>query len=109
VTAITHRRDALWHNIIAATVPENAVVGAAGREPALFRAVRSAVPTVTSVHMPVGGGGNFQAIIAMQKRFEGEPHKAAFAAFAHQHLLKQVTVVDDDIDILDADDLPAPP
>jgi 2,5-furandicarboxylate decarboxylase 1 len=105
VTAITHRRDAIWHNIIAATIPENAIVGAAGREPALFKAVRSAVPTVTSVYMPAGGGGNFQAIIAMQKRFEGEPHKAAFAAFAHQDLIKQVTVVDDDIYIFDADDV----
>jgi 2,5-furandicarboxylate decarboxylase 1 len=105
VTAITHRRDALWHNIIAATMPENAIVGAAGREPSLLKAVKSAVPTVTSVFMPAGGGGNFQAIIAMQKRFQGEPHKAAFAAFAHQDLIKQVLVVDDDINIFDADDI----
>jgi len=99
VTAITHRRGAIWHNVIAATIPENAVLGAVGREPALYKAVRSAVPNVTSVHMPAGGGGNFQAIIALQKRFEGEAHKAAFAAFAHQDLIKQVVVVDDDIDI----------
>jgi 2,5-furandicarboxylate decarboxylase 1 len=101
VTAITHRRGALWHNLIAATIPENAVIGAAGREPALFKAVRSAVPTVTAVHMPTSSGANFHAIIALQKRTEGEPQKAAFAAFAHQDLIKHVFVVDDDIDIYD--------
>jgi 2,5-furandicarboxylate decarboxylase 1 len=105
VTAISHRRGAIWHNIIAATVPENAILGAVGREPSLLNAVRSAVPTVVSVHMPTGGGGNFQAIIALQKRFDGEPQKAAFAAFAHQDLIKQVVVVDDDVDILDPEDV----
>jgi len=105
VTAITHRRGALWHNLIAATIPENAVIGAAGREPALFKAVRSAVPTVTAVHMPTSSGANFHAIIALQKRTEGEPQKAAFAAFAHQDLIKHVFVVDDDIDIYDPADV----
>lgn len=99
ITAITHRRDAVWNNIIAATIPENAVIGAAGREPALFKTVHAAVPTVTAVHMPTGSGANFHAVIALQKRAEGEPQKAAFAAFAHQDLIKHVWVVDDDIDI----------
>lgn len=101
VKAITHRRGALWHNVIAATVPENAAIGSVGREPALFRAVRAAVPTVTAVHMPIGSGANFHALIALRKTIEGEPQKAAFAAFAHQDLIKHVVVVDDDIDIYD--------
>jgi len=105
VKAITHRRDALWHNVIAATVPENAVIGSVGREPALFRAVRAAVPTVTAVHMPIGSGANFHALIALRKTVEGEPQKAAFAAFAHQDLIKHVVVVDDDIDIYDLSDV----
>jgi 2,5-furandicarboxylate decarboxylase 1 len=101
VTAITHRHGAIWQNLIAATIPENAVIGAVGREPALFKTVRSAVPTVTAVHMPTGSGANFHAIIALRKQGEGEPQKAAFAAFAHQDLIKHVFVVDDDIDVYD--------
>lgn len=105
VTAITHRHGALWHNVIAATIPENAVIGSVGREPSLFKTVRAAVPTVTAVHMPIGSGANFHAIIAMRKRVEGEPQKAAFAAFAHQDLIKHVFVVDDDIDVYDPEDV----
>jgi 2,5-furandicarboxylate decarboxylase 1 len=105
VTAITHRRDAIWQNVIAATIPENAVLGAVGREPALFKSVRAAVPNVTAVHMPTAAGANFHAVIALQKRAEGEPHKAAFAAFASQDLLKHVFVVDDDIDVYDPGDV----
>src|SRR5262249_39955990 len=105
VRAITHRRDAIWQNLIAATIPENAVLGAAGREPSLFKTVRSAVPTVTAVHMPTGSGANFHAIIALRKQVEGEAQKAAFAAFAHQDLIKHVFVVDDDIDIYDPEDV----
>jgi 2,5-furandicarboxylate decarboxylase 1 len=105
VTAITHRRGAIWQNLIAATIPENAVIGAAGREPALYRAVRAAVPTVTGVAMPIGSGANFHAVIALAKRTEGEAQKAAFAAFAAQDLIKHVFVVDDDIDIYDPNDV----
>jgi len=36
---------------------------------------------------------------------EGEPQKAAFAAFAHQDLIKHVFVVDDDIDVYDPVDV----
>jgi 2,5-furandicarboxylate decarboxylase 1 len=105
ITAITHRRDAIWWNMIAATIPENAVIGAVGREPALYKAVRGAVPTVTAVHMPVGAGANFHAVIALKKSMEGEPQKAAFAAFAHQDLIKHVFVVDDDIDVYNPTDV----
>ena len=105
VRAITHRRGAIWHNVIAATIPENAVIGSTGREPALFKVVRSAVPTVTAVHMPTGSGANFHAVIALQKRLEGEPQKAAFAAFAHQDLIKHVFVVDVDVDVYNPEDI----
>jgi 2,5-furandicarboxylate decarboxylase 1 len=105
VTAITHRRGAVWQNMIAATIPENAVIGAAGREPALFKAVRAAMPNVTAVSMPIGSGANFHAVIAIKKRMEGEAQKAGFAAFAAQDLIKHVFVVDDDIDVYDPNDV----
>ena len=101
VKAITRRRDAIYHNVLSAKSPEHPMIGALGREPSLFRAVRSSVPNLVDVHMSLGSGANPHAIISIRKTAEGEAQKAAFAAFAHQDLVKHVFVVDDDIDIRD--------
>ncbi len=105
VSAITRRRDAIYHNVLSGKSPEHPTLGALGREPSLFRAVRSALPTVIAVHMPIGSGANMHAWIAIRKTSEGDAQKAAFAAFAHQDLIKHVVVVDDDIDITDPADI----
>jgi 2,5-furandicarboxylate decarboxylase 1 len=101
VNAITHRHDAIYQNVLSGKSPEHPIIGALGREPSLFHAVRASVPNVTAVHMPIGSGANMHAWISIRKTAEGEPQKAAFAAFAHQDLVKHVIVVDDDIDIFD--------
>ncbi len=45
------------------------------------------------------GGGPTTLIIAMKKINEGQPMRAAMAAMSATNLVKQVIVVDDDIDI----------
>ncbi len=101
VSAITHRRDAIYQNVLSARSPEHPMIGALGREPSLYRAVRASVPNLVDVHMPLGSGANPHALISIRKMAEGEAQKAAFAAFAHQDLVKHVIVVDEDIDIRD--------
>ena len=105
VTAITHRRDARYLNVLCASSPETVTLGAVGREPSLLRALRASVPTVRQVRITIGGGANFQAIVSLQKNFEGEAQKVGFAAFAAQDLVKHVYVVDDDIDIHDDEEV----
>lgn len=105
VNAITHRTDAIYQNVLSGKSPEHPIIGALGREPSLFHAVRASVPNVTAVHMPIGSGANMHAWISIRKTAEGEAQKAAFAAFAHQDLVKHVIVVDDDIDIFDPADM----
>lgn len=101
VKAITRRRDAIYHNVLSGRSPEHPLIGALGREPSLFRAVRAAVPNLVDVHMPLGSGANMHALIGIRKGAEGEAQKAAFAAFAHQDLIKHVFVFDEDIDLRD--------
>jgi 2,5-furandicarboxylate decarboxylase 1 len=101
VSAITHRKDAIYQNVLSGKSPEHPIIGALGRKPSLFHAVRASVPNVSAVHMPIGSGANMHAWIAIRKTAEGEAQKAAFAAFAHQDLVKHVIIVDDDIDIFD--------
>lgn len=101
IRAITRRRNAIYHNVLSGKSPEHPLIGALGREPSLFRAVRASLPGVVSVHMPLGSGANMHAWISIRKTSEGDAQKAGFAAFAHQDLIKHVIVVDDDIDIQD--------
>jgi 2,5-furandicarboxylate decarboxylase 1 len=71
----------------------------------LFKAVHAALPGVLAVHMPIGSGANMHAWISIRKVSDGDAQKAAFAAFAHQDLIKHVIVVDEDIDIYDPSDV----
>lgn len=70
-------------------------------EASLYERARAAVPQVTGVSW-FRGGGPTTLVIAMKKSSEGQPMRAAMAAMAAQNILKQVIVVDDDIDIEDS-------
>ena len=70
-------------------------------EASLFQRARIAVPQVTAVSW-FRGGGPTTLVIAIRKSAEGQPMRAAFAAMAASNTIKQVIVVDDDIDIEDS-------
>ncbi len=48
------------------------------------------------------GGGPTTAVVAVRKSAEGQPMRAAMAVMAAGNLIKQVIVVDEDIDVFDA-------
>jgi 2,5-furandicarboxylate decarboxylase 1 len=100
VTAITHRKNYIFQDIHAGYT-EHKMMGAVPREAALLRAVRSTVPTVKNVCMPVSGNCRFHAYISIAKRTAGQAKNAICAAIAADMLLKHVVVVDDDIDVFD--------
>lgn len=64
-------------------------------------AARRAVPQVEGVAW-FQGGGPTTAIISMRKSAEGQPARAAMAVLAASNIVKQVIVVDPDIDIYDS-------
>lgn len=67
-------------------------------EASLLEKAKSAVPQTTAVSW-FRGGGPTTLVIAMRKTLEGQPMRAALAAMAASNIVKQVIVVDDDIDI----------
>lgn len=100
VTAITHRKYYIFQDIHAGYT-EHKMMGAVPREAALLKAVRSTVPTVKNVCMPVSGNCRFHAYISIAKRTAGQAKNAICAAIAADMLLKHVVVVDEDIDVFD--------
>jgi 2,5-furandicarboxylate decarboxylase 1 len=99
---LTRRRDAMFQVILPGYHPEHCLLGGVAIAAGLLRAVRNAVPCVDKVAVGVGGAGRLHAVVALRAPRPGEARKAMFAIWAAVNLIKQVTVVDDDIDPWDA-------
>jgi 2,5-furandicarboxylate decarboxylase 1 len=97
VSAITMRRDAICQDLFNAH-PEHTILGAIPRMGSLYRAIKNVLPNLKGVNLPWSGGGRSFCYISIQKRAEGEPTQAAFAALTTEPNIKHVVVVDEDID-----------
>jgi len=98
VTAITYRKDAIFHHLFAAH-PEHNLTGRLGRESVLYKRVKAAVPSVVDVAMPMSGICRFHAYVRIRKDYDGAGKIAALAALASDPFVKLAVVVDEDVDI----------
>ncbi len=71
------------------------------REPMILKTVRQAVPRVKNVRLTEGGCCWLNGVVSIAKNKEGDGVNAIMAAFTGHPSMKQVIVVDDDIDIFD--------
>ncbi len=69
------------------------------REPMMFKTVRQAVPRVKSVRLTEGGCCWLNGVVSITKNKEGDGVNAILAAFTGHPSMKNVIVVDEDIDI----------
>lgn len=98
VTAITHRHDAIYHDIFNVG-PEHIVLFSLGMEGVVLSQLQQLVPQVTAINVPVSGSGNL-VYVQIKKDFEGLGVNAALAALG-AYRFKCAIVVDEDIDIYD--------
>lgn len=102
VRALTRREDPYIAEIFAAHADHlNATIGL---EANLLHAARAAVPSVVGTSW-FHGGGPTTLVISLQKIADGLPMRAALAAMAVSNYVKQVILVDDDIDPQDPHDV----
>ncbi|MDR0790957.1 MAG: UbiD family decarboxylase [Methanomassiliicoccaceae archaeon] len=71
------------------------------REPMIFKTVRQAVPRTHAVRLTEGGCCWLHGVVSITKNKEGDGMNAIMAAFTGHPSMKQVIIVDDDIDIFD--------
>ena len=69
------------------------------REPMILKTVRQAVPRVKNVRLTEGGCCWLNGVVSIKKNKEGDGVNAIMAAFTGHPSMKQVIIVDDDIDI----------
>ncbi len=100
VDAITHRGKPLFHTIVPAAM-EHLLLGAIPREASLIALLQRSFPSVLDVHLSRGGVCRYHLAVKIAKRWEGEAKNIIMGAFAGHADIKQVTVVDEDVDVHD--------
>jgi 4-hydroxy-3-polyprenylbenzoate decarboxylase len=101
-THLTRRRDALFQVILPGYYREHCLLGGVAIAAGLARAGRAAVPSLREVAVGMGGAGRLHAVVSLSEPRPGDARKAMFAVWAAVNLVKQVVVVNDDIDPWDA-------
>jgi UbiD family decarboxylase len=96
VKAITHRRDAMFHDITVAHL-DHMLLSTIPMEANLYRAVRAMVPSVKAVRVP----GPFTCFVSIEQRVAGQAKNAILAALGADLYMKRIVVVDHDVDVFD--------
>jgi 2,5-furandicarboxylate decarboxylase 1 len=100
VDAITHRKNPIFHTIVGGGV-EHLLLGAIPREATLLDHLQRSFPSVRDVRLPRGGTCRYHLAVKIDKTSAGEPKNIIMGAFGGHYDLKQVVVVDMDVDIDD--------
>ena len=104
VDRIYHRDEPIFH-IIVGGLDEHFMFMGMPREPVIYQAVSRAVPRVKAVRLTEGGCAWLHGVVSIRKQHQGDGKNAIMAAFGAHTSMKQVTIVDEDIDIFDDRDV----
>jgi 2,5-furandicarboxylate decarboxylase 1 len=98
VDAVTHRKNAIFHTIVGGGM-EHLLLGEIPREATLLEHLQRSFPGVQDVRLTRGGTCRYHLVVKIDKRSDGEPKNMIMGAFGGHYDLKQVTIVDLDVDI----------
>jgi len=103
ITRITHRRNAIFQDIVASS-REHLVVGGVPRSGSIYHSVKKIVPSLKTVNVPVYA--RMHCYISLHKERDADVKKAAFAALnTEPENLRHIVVVDDDIDVFNEEEV----
>ncbi|RZP09928.1 MAG: UbiD family decarboxylase [Candidatus Poseidoniales archaeon] len=95
--SVYHRTEPVFHALISAGVEHRTLMGMP-RAPTIKAAV-SEVVNCTDVYLTEGGCGWLSSVVQIKPQHDGDGIKAIHAALDGHRSMKQVVVVDEDIDI----------
>jgi len=99
-----YQSNSMYHAIMPAGF-EHKLLQGLPQEPRIFNSVQNTVPTVKNVALTEGGCCWLHAAVSIQKQTQGDGKNVIMAALAAHPSLKHCVVVDEDIDIFDAEDV----
>ncbi len=99
-TAITTRKNPIYQMILIGKPPtENNYLTLMPKVATVYQIIKECVNEIRDIYITPGSSGTFHCIIAIKKYADVEPRRAILAALSARNSLRQVIVVDDDIDI----------
>jgi len=104
IDAVAHRRNAIFHTIVGGGM-EHLILGEIPREATLLEHLQRSFPSVCDVRLTRGGTCRYHLAVQIEKVSEGEPKNIIMGAFAGHYDVKQVVVVDTDVDIDDPNEI----
>ncbi len=104
VRAVTHKKDAIYQDILPGNSSEHLLLGSVSKEAHYFKRMREAVPNLKAINWPKSGT-HFSAYISLTEPIEGHANHAALLLLGLDNMIKIVVVVDDDIDVYNEQDL----
>ncbi len=103
INKITHRKNPIYQAIVPGKTEHRLLMGMP-REPTIYRSVNEAV-RCKNVNLTPGGCSWLHCVVQIKKEGPDDGKKAIEKAFEGHKSLKQVVVVDEDIDIFDPNDV----
>lgn len=104
VDAITHRKNPIFHTIVGGGI-EHLLLGGIPREATLLDHLQRNFPSVRDVRLTRGGTCRYHLAVKIDKTSGGEAKNIIMGAFGGHYDIKQVVVVDTDVDIDDASEI----
>jgi 2,5-furandicarboxylate decarboxylase 1 len=104
VDAITHRKSPIFHTIVGGGM-EHLVLGEIPREATLLQHLQRSFSSVRDVRLTRGGTCRYHLVVKIEKTNNGEPRNILMGAFGGHYDLKQVVVVDMDVNIDDPNEI----
>jgi len=104
VDMITHRAQPIYHTIVGGGY-EHLILGGVPREATLLQHLQRSFPTVLDVRLTRGGTCRYHLAVKMHKIADGEPKNVIMCAFGAHYDIKQVVIVDKDVNISDPDEI----
>ncbi|MCL6561526.1 MAG: UbiD family decarboxylase [Firmicutes bacterium] len=97
VTAVTHRRQPYWMNILVGGADNH--WGSYAIEAVIYEAVKPRVPSLQAVYLPMSGQARFHVYLQLHDPNPGDAREAIMVTLTTDYRVKHVFVFDDDIDI----------
>jgi len=104
IDKITQRRDAIFHTITGGGI-EHLLLGGLPREASLVSHLQGIFPEVLDARLSQGGVCRYHLVVQIDKKQPGQAKNILLGAFSGHYDIKQVIVVDDDVNIHDPTDV----
>jgi UbiD family decarboxylase len=98
VTAITHRKDMIFQDVVPGNSSEHLNLSKTSRVPRVFDIVKRTFSNVKAINYPFSGT-HFHCYLSMKDPLPGQARQAMLLLFGLDMYLKLVIVVDDDVDV----------